>query len=65
MKTKWNAGVLAIMLVLGLALVGGETAYAQQTDAYNLGYNYGRQDKRADRESDFRRYNNEFNRRTR
>ncbi|HLM01126.1 MAG TPA: hypothetical protein VK400_08705 [Pyrinomonadaceae bacterium] len=65
MKTKWNAALLAAMMVLGLILVGGETAYAQQTDAYNLGYRYGRQDKRENRSSDFRRYNNEFNRNTR
>ena len=65
MKTKWNAAVLAAVMILGLLMVGGETAYAQQTDAYNLGYNYGRQDKRANRTSDFKRYNNEFNRGTR
>lgn len=65
MKGKWNAAMLAAMMVLGLIMVGSHTAYAQQTDAYNLGYNYGRQDRRADRSSDFRRYNNEFNRSTR
>jgi hypothetical protein len=65
MKTKWNAALLAAVMVFGLILVGNQTAYAQQTDAYNLGYNYGRQDKRANRSSDFKRYNNEFNRGTR
>lgn len=65
MKTKWNAAVLALVMVLGLILVGGETAYAQQTDAYNLGYRHGREDKRENRTSDFRRHNDEFNRNTR
>ena len=65
MKRNLNAAMLAVMLVLGLILVSSETAYSQQTSAYNLGYNYGRQDKQANRSSDFKRYNNQFNRNTR
>jgi hypothetical protein len=64
MKTKWNAAMLAAVLVLGLLLIGGETAYAQQTDAYNMGYTSGRQDKRANRNSDFKRYKSDYNRNT-
>lgn len=65
MKTRWNAAVMAITLALGVILIGSQTAIAQDyQDAYNMGYRYGRSDKRENRNSDFKRYKREYNGRT-